>query len=402
MQDMDSIGDQLENASQMRLRRITHILSERVKELDCLYGISRLFENNQQPLHETLQNVVDLIPRAWQFPHLTCARILLRTKKQITTPNFTETPWSQSQFINVNGKRFGTLEVYYLKAMPDADEGPFLNEERKLLRVIAERLGHIIETDFARRKLNLLYQRELKARQRLQSEIATRIDFTRRLIHELKTPLTSLMATSQLLREETKDQRLGKLVDYIWNGVNNMNDRIEELYDVARGELGILRLSSSELQMKALLLSAVEETDPLFEQYGITAVVDIEDQLPVIRADAGRLRQVLLNLFNNVCKYAAGGKKIIIRAYCIRNSVRVEVKDFGPGIPPEKMPTLFEPGPVTYSHVGSGGLGIGLPLCRVLVNLHGGKIWCRSRPGKGTSFFFSIPLKPNLPASPEK
>jgi signal transduction histidine kinase len=402
VKNLDSIGDQLENAYQMRLRRITHILSERVKELDCLYGISRLFENSHQPLNDTLQNVVDLIPRAWQFPHLTCARILLRNNKQITTVNFTVTPWFQSQFITVNGKRFGALEVYYLKAMPDADEGPFLSEERKLLRVIAERLGHIIETDIAQRKLHFSFQREHKARERLQSEIETRIDFTRRLIHELKTPLTSLMATSQLLREEMKDPRLTKLADYIWNGVNNMNGRIEELYDVARGELGILQLSSANLHIKTLLLSTVEETTPLFDQHGITPVIDIDDRLPIIWADASRLRQVLLNLFNNVCKYAAGGKKIVIRASRSKYSLKVEVKDFGPGIDPEKLPALFEPGLANYSDVGKGGLGIGLPLCRVLINLHGGKIWCRSRISKGTSFFFSIPLNQNSTLSAEK
>jgi signal transduction histidine kinase len=393
VKDLDSIGDQLENASQMRLRRITHVLSERLKELDCLYGISQLFENTQQPLNETLQSVVDLIPRAWQFPHLTCARIFLRNNKQIKTTNFLETAWSQSQGITVNGKHFGNLEVYYLKAMPEADEGPFLKEERKLLRVIAERLGHIIETDYAQHRLHLSYQRERKARERLQAEIETRIDFTRRLIHELKTPLTSLMANSQLLRDETRNHRLSRLADYIWNGVNNMNDRIEELHDVARGELGILRLSPGELNIKNLLLSAVEETTPLFEQHGITAVVDIDDELPVVMADSARLRQVLLNLFNNVCKYAAGGKKIIIRAYRNKYSIKVEVKDFGPGIPSEQMTTLLKSGPGSPIHEDSGGLGIGLPLCRVLIHLHGGKIWCRSRIGKGTNIYFTIPIK---------
>jgi hypothetical protein len=120
------------SSSQAKLRELTSNLTERVKELNCLYGISHLFEDERLTLDEILQGVINFVPPAWQFPEVTCARIKLKNRGFVT-PNFKETPWKQSQDILVNGKRFGTIEVYYLKEMPLFDEGPFLKEERNLL-----------------------------------------------------------------------------------------------------------------------------------------------------------------------------------------------------------------------------------------------------------------------------
>ncbi len=384
--------DAADGATEVRLRRLTHSLSERVKELNCLYGISRLFENRRNSLDETLQRVVELIPPAWQYPEITCARISLKNKA-FQTANFKETAWRQAQPIIVNGRRSGVLEVYYLEEKPECDDGPFLREERNLLRVLAERLGHAIEREIADKNLESLYQRERETRERLQAEIKIRVDFTRKLIHELKTPLTSLIATSQLLRDETRGERLDRLADYIWDGVNSMNNRIEELHDITRGEMGTLKLSLKPVHIDELLRAVVEETRPLFQQYGIAARLDIPEPLPEVSADPDRIRQIVLNLINNACKYTKEGKKVTIRASRKAHAIAVEVRDWGPGIPAERQSTLFEPAhQLPYSETGTGGLGIGLPLCRMLVELHGGRIWVRSKVGKGSRFFFTIPL----------
>ena len=227
-----------------RLREIAHNLGERVKELNCLYGITRLVERDNPSLDYILQGVVDLIPPAWQYPEVTCARIKLKEKRYQTT-RFRITRWKQSEDIVVHGKFAGTLEVYYLKQMPPSDEGPFLKEERNLIHVIAERLGRIIENRLNEESLQSLYERERELRERLQEEMQRRIDFTRNLIHELKTPLTSLMATSQLLYEEENNHKLSKLARYVWEGANSLNTRIDELHDVVKGRSVNLSWKSS-------------------------------------------------------------------------------------------------------------------------------------------------------------
>jgi signal transduction histidine kinase len=367
-------------------------LTERVKELNCLYTISRLFENRMLAINDILQGVIDSVPAAWQYPEITCACIKVKNRVFLTQ-RFKETQWKQSQNIMVNGKRYGSIEVYYTEEKPVLYEGPFLKEERNLLYVIAERLGHIIENKIAESNIKYLYQREKDLREKLQSEMRVRVDFTRKLIHELKTPLTSLIATSQLLYDETQGDKTGKLAKYIWDSANNLNHRIDELQDVVRGETGILKLTLMPLDIKQLLESLVDENQALARQNGISIELRVEDKIPKLNADPDRLRQVVLNLVNNAIKYAREGKRIVIGAARKGDAVQVEVRDFGPGINESKQTEIFEPGyQQSHSEERSGGLGIGLALCRTLVELHGGRISVRSKVGCGSRFIFTLPL----------
>ncbi len=379
--------------TEAKLRELTHDLFERIKELKCLYGISRLVEDRNISLDNIMQGVVDLIPPAWQYPDVTCAIIDLKDRK-FKTKNFKETIWKQSEAIIVNGKQAGIVEVYYLKERPFAYEGPFLKEERDLIHGIAERLGHIIESKIAESNLQTSYAREKRLHKKLQMEMQSRVHFTRQLIHELKTPLTSLMATSQLLVEETRGSRLEKLAGYVWEGATSLNVRIDELHDLIRGEIGKLKLELKPLNIEQLLLSVVDETRALLQQHDVSINLEMDKHLPDVNADAERVRQIMFNLINNACKYASEGKRITVRANRETDSmVRIEVQDYGPGIPKEKRRMLFKPGYQLSHHVeGPGGLGIGLTLCKMLVELHGGGIWLESTVGKGSSFFFTLPV----------
>ncbi len=122
----------------------THDLGERVKELNCLFGISQLVEKEGISLEEIFQGTVGLIPYAWQYPEITCARIILEGR-EFKTENFRETIWKQASDIIVHGKPIGSIEVCLLEEKPESDEGPFLKEERSLLNAISGRLGRLIE-----------------------------------------------------------------------------------------------------------------------------------------------------------------------------------------------------------------------------------------------------------------
>ncbi len=126
------------------LRKKTHDLGERVKELNCLYGIANLVEQQDVALEEILQGTVDLIPPSWQYPEITCARVIIQGREW-RTKNFRETIWKQVGDIKVHGEPSGILEVYYLEERPAIDEGPFLREERNLINAIAGLTGRIVE-----------------------------------------------------------------------------------------------------------------------------------------------------------------------------------------------------------------------------------------------------------------
>jgi len=378
--------------AEARLLETTHDLLERVKELNCLYGISRLREKPGISLDEILQGIVELIPPAWQYPQVTCAAVTFR-KHIYKTNNFIETDWRQAEDIRVNGRKGGTVEVYYLEKKPEVFEGPFLKEERDLIFGIAERVGHIIESRIAEENLLKMSAKERRLINKLQQEMQSKNDFTRMLIHELKTPLTSLTATSQLLLEETKNTRLEKLAKFVLNGANGLNSRIDELNDVIRGEIGMLKLDAGKVNINGFITSIVDETRALAGQYGILIETELE-KLPQVNADITRLRQIMLNLINNACLYAAEGGKITIRDSRWSNSAAViEVQDYGRGIPQEEQRHLFKPLYMIHNQPERrGGLGIGLALCKMLVELHRGKIWYEGGDGKGSSFFFTLPI----------
>ena len=127
-----------------QLQQRTHDLSERVKELNCLYGISHIVEKHGHSMDQTLQSTVNLIPPSWQYPKITCARIIA-DNQEYKTENFKETQWQQISNIYVKGETIGSVEVFYLEEKPQRDEGPFLKEERSLTDAIASGLGRIIE-----------------------------------------------------------------------------------------------------------------------------------------------------------------------------------------------------------------------------------------------------------------
>ena len=118
-------------------------LKERVKELDCLYGLTDIVKDRNLTKNEAMQKIISLIPKAWQYPDITCCRITI-DNIEYKTDNFKETKWSQVSNIILDDKKIGVLEVFYLDEKPQLDEGPFLIEERKLIDAISDLLGKYI------------------------------------------------------------------------------------------------------------------------------------------------------------------------------------------------------------------------------------------------------------------
>jgi hypothetical protein len=138
----------LKRADKEELELVSYKLRDRIKELDCLYDISSLRYGTNFSLDNVLQAVVDFIPPAIQYPEITCARIMF-DHYEFTTKNFKDTKWKVSQEIKANNERIGTLEVYYLKEIPEFEEGSLLKETKNLITAIAENIAQIVERDWA-------------------------------------------------------------------------------------------------------------------------------------------------------------------------------------------------------------------------------------------------------------
>ena len=127
-----------------QLKNIKFLLRERQKELDCLYAISSIIESGEVELGELMQKIVEVLLAAWQYPEITCARIVFE-KNEYRTQNYKETDWKLTSDLVAEGKKVGFIEVSYLEEKEAIEEGPFLPDERKLIDAISERIGRVIE-----------------------------------------------------------------------------------------------------------------------------------------------------------------------------------------------------------------------------------------------------------------
>ncbi len=252
---------------------------------------------------------------------------------------------------------------------------------------------NITERKQAEEQLQLLYQHERDIRQQLEDEIKKRTEFTRALVHELRTPITPVLAATELLLEEVKDERSLKLVQSIDRSASNLNRRIDELIDLIRGETDMLPLNLMPVDVVSLLRDIGLEMMPVALRDKHSLTVDLPAANPLVNADRDRLRQIIQNLLNNALKFTPVGGEITLRAREDGANLVVEVQDTGPGINEADQKRLFDP---YYRRVEDrerlSGLGLGLALAKRLVELHGGQIWVKSRRGQGSTFGFSLPL----------
>ena len=274
----------------------------------------------------------------------------------------------------------------------EASNKPIQYEGKPAIGIIVR---DITEHKRAEKKLQELYQLEIKMRESLEAERRRRIEFTRVLVHELKTPLTPMLASSQLLLEELHgEETLLRLAKNMSQGTLNLSNRVDELLDLMRGETGILRLEIESVDLLPLLQKAADAIAPMASSNGHSLILDLPPFLPSVRADQGRLLQIILNLLNNASKFTPKGGEITLRARKNDDALVVEVQDTGHGIAKEEHERIFDP----YHRVENdrqrfSGMGLGLALCKKLVELHGGQIWVRSRQGEGSTFSFSLPLE---------
>lgn len=163
-QELRRKGDQPDSQLAIQLR-------ERVKELDCLYSLTRLVEQNEDSIDKLLQGIADRLPASWQYPEISCARILFKEQTYLSS-NFKATLWKQEAAIMISGRQEGLVEVHYLKKMPRLDEGPFLKEERLLINTVSDHLAKAVERIKTQRQLQVERQALRDANAALHDSLA--------------------------------------------------------------------------------------------------------------------------------------------------------------------------------------------------------------------------------------
>jgi two-component system CheB/CheR fusion protein len=214
--------------------------------------------------------------------------------------------------------------------------------------------------------------------------------------HDLRTPLTAtqvyLEMVIQLLSRNEASERTQRYADLALRQVHRLGELVQDLVDVARLQHGRLALSLTEVDLASVVREAVEVAQALAKGQSIQ-VTEADGSLHM-RADRGRLHQVILNLLMNAITYAPATERIDVRLGATDSQAEVEIQDYGPGIPAAELPQIFSRFYRANAAAAADdtGLGLGLYIARELTAAHGGTLDARSTGGKGTTFTVRLPL----------
>ncbi len=219
-------------------------------------------------------------------------------------------------------------------------------------------------------------------------------DWVAQVVHEIRTPLTAILSYADLLlRPDIGEAMRRKFITIIRQETERVNELATQFLDLARLESGRIQMAHESLNMVELIDRAVKIIRPMADQKRRNLRVDVPGALPPVIGDPQRIHQVLLNLLSNAVKYSDEGDTVTVRAWQEGEQVVVAVADTGPGIPPDQLPKLFKKfSRLRGSEHKAQGTGLGLVIARQIVEAHNGRIWVESRVGKGSTFYFALPV----------
>jgi signal transduction histidine kinase len=221
-------------------------------------------------------------------------------------------------------------------------------------------------------------------------------DFLATMSHELRTPLNAIIGFSEVLHEqmfgELNERQLAYVNDVLAAG-RHLLELINDVLDLAKIEAGRMELTLSDVAIPDLLRSAVSMHSERADRAGVTLGLTTDPAEIRIAADERRVRQIVFNLLSNAVKFTPADGRVDVSARLDGDHVEIDVADTGPGIAAGDLEKIFE----EFEQAGDGkkeeGTGLGLPLSRKLVELHGGRLWAESRPGHGSTFHFTLPVE---------
>jgi signal transduction histidine kinase len=269
--------------------------------------------------------------------------------------------------------------------------GPFSDKDISLLKTFADQAVIAIQ--------NARLFREIENKSR-QLEIANKhkSEFLANMSHELRTPLNAIIGFSEVLQEKLFGDVNEKQEDYL-NDIHSSGKHllglINDILDLSKVEAGRMELDLAKFDVASALSNAMTLVRERAQRHNVALKMTVDPALGEVTADERKVKQILVNLLTNAVKFTPDGGSIDVTARREQDAVVVAVRDTGIGIAPEDHAAVFE----EFRQVGRDytkkqeGTGLGLTLTKKFVELHGGRIWVESEPGKGSTFTFTIPIK---------
>ena len=259
--------------------------------------------------------------------------------------------------------------------------------------------------------ITLLKERESMlraAKDAAESADRAKTDFLTNMSHELRTPLTAVIGFSEIIAEESLgpvgQPKYREFATDILHSGRHLLELINDILDIAKLQSGTTELRLAPVRLRRIMDDAVRIVRKQAQEAEIHLDLTLRNEPAVIQADHVRLRQVLLNLLSNAIKFTPAGGSVSVLAEGCAEGVAISVRDTGIGMAAEDIPRALEPfvqvdSSLTRAH---GGTGLGLPLSKLFIELHGGRFSIRSEPGKGTTVTIVLPADAPATAPAEK
>ncbi|MEW5956528.1 MAG: GAF domain-containing protein [Chloroflexota bacterium] len=288
--------------------------------------------------------------------------------------------------LQVGNSVIGVLDVHSVSV------NDFAREDIASLEALAAQIAIAIQNARA-------FREQQETAERLKEVDKLKTQFLANMSHELRTPLNSIIGFSRVILKGI-DGPLTELqktdLTSIYNSGQHLLGLINNVLDLSKIEAGKMELNFEEVEIAPIIKGVMSTAMALVKDKTVELKQEIPDNLPRVWADPTRLRQIVLNLVSNACKFTDKGE-VTLRVTAEREKIVFSISDTGIGIDLDKLDTIFE----EFTQVDAsttrkvGGTGLGLPISRHFVEMHEGQIWVNSVPGRGSVFSFAIPLKPS-------
>jgi signal transduction histidine kinase len=245
-------------------------------------------------------------------------------------------------------------------------------------------IGYLVISSILKRLL--FYAASLKRSDQLKSSLVASVS------HELKSPITIIKTNLSLVSDGLLgkvDEAQKKIVDLCIKVTDRMTRLINDLLDLHKIEAGLVDMKREQCDLSKLLETQVNEFTPMITNKGIKLITELLDTDLTMWADGDKIMQVINNLLSNAIKHTPDGQSVTIKAYPVERFIRLEVADKGPGIPQDKLEKVFDK--FERLDTSKEGTGLGLAITKDIVELHKGRVWAESLPGRGSTFVVVLP-----------
>ena len=354
-------------------------LTERIKELTCLYEVANILNQQTVTTEDALTGIVSKLREAWRFPEKAMVEIRYQTFYCSTHEKIAGTVCLK-EYLQIENSISGEIAIHYPAGLYREDD--FLDDEKKLLKKVSTEVSFFLE-----RRENTVKEAQLKRSAERVDRLSILGEITAGIAHELNTPLGNILGFAELIKQQNSNRQIDRDISKIINAAIYSREIVKNLMFFSCE----MPQNKSVFAVKPIIMQALTLLGPNFKKGHIGYQVSFADDHIKARIDNIQLTQVLFNILLNAIYVSPPKSEIHVNVYTAENDFVIEIRDNGPGIEKEIKPKIFEPF-FTTKPIGEG-TGLGLSVVHGIIKSHRGDIEALDNKPTGTIFKIKLPLK---------